>query len=645
MSLPRKVHIPCPRCNTTLDVTVWDSVNTDLMSELPQKIISGEFFDHVCPKCGFVCHIEYPTLYHDMKHGAMIWIVHKDENYDGHVQEIRNSILIPGDLTRIVHTVGELREKVSLLEAGYDDRIIEIHKYLQIAHYNQVNPELDVSAAFFTYENERPKVIFECAGGRQLAPPFLFSNYENLSQILSPILSSLTLSPYAIIDQSWAEFVFTTYCQDIEKEAEDNELTVVQLIAMRALERENERLREERQAAATNSMAATSGTRDNSIKFCRKCGEKLLGDSLFCHKCGTKVIVEPATPPAPASPPMQSATKPKTVVCTPRKHRSVPKWLKPLLLGILALAAVVFFSQDYLKAAFLYDISITEKQDISMSIGDTHTIKYDADIGNLHTSDITWESSDTSIAKVSGKGVITAKGEGTATITVSINGISKDSCTVVVSLNVSFSGKETISLVVGDTHTIKYTADTGSLPSSEIVWQSSDAAIANVSQKGIVTAKNEGTATITASVNGVVRDSCTVIVSLKPVQVKNGQMIVKPRYTGYPEVTINAPLTADCFAYFENISNSANDFAFYVKAGSSATVNAPAGTYNFYYATGETWYGKDLKFGKDTNFYKSPDRIVLTEDSRGYDILELTLYVVPNGNMDTDPIDENEFPI
>ena len=54
MSLSRKVHFPCPKCNTTMDVTVWDSVNTGLMQDLPKRIISGEFFDHVCPTCGFV---------------------------------------------------------------------------------------------------------------------------------------------------------------------------------------------------------------------------------------------------------------------------------------------------------------------------------------------------------------------------------------------------------------------------------------------------------------------------------------------------------------------------------------------------------------------------------------------------------------
>jgi hypothetical protein len=30
----------------------------------------------------------------------------------------------------------------------------------------------------------------------------------------------------------------------------------------------------------------------NEISFCRKCGTKLLEDSLFCSKCGTKIYID-----------------------------------------------------------------------------------------------------------------------------------------------------------------------------------------------------------------------------------------------------------------------------------------------------------------------------------------------------------------
>ena len=122
-------------------------------------------------------------------------------------------------------------------------------------------------------------------------------------------------------------------------------------------------------------------------------------------------------------------------------------------------------------------------------------------------------------------------------------------------------------------------------------------------------------------------------------------MIVSPAYVGYPEVTINAPNDVNCYVYFRNTQDSSNDFAFYVSAGSSVTVNAPPGVYKFYYATGDTWYGRFLRFGEGTYFYKSPDLVVLEEDNWGYDIVEFTLYAVPGGNLDTELIDQDEFPV
>ena len=48
MSIPRKTKGTCPKCKTPFDMTVWDSVNTDLSPDIPQKIISGELLKTPC---------------------------------------------------------------------------------------------------------------------------------------------------------------------------------------------------------------------------------------------------------------------------------------------------------------------------------------------------------------------------------------------------------------------------------------------------------------------------------------------------------------------------------------------------------------------------------------------------------------------
>jgi ribosomal protein L40E len=47
--------------------------------------------------------------------------------------------------------------------------------------------------------------------------------------------------------------------------------------------------------AQKNSLEQNQQTipnNDNQIRFCRRCGEKLINNSQFCRKCGTKIVEE-----------------------------------------------------------------------------------------------------------------------------------------------------------------------------------------------------------------------------------------------------------------------------------------------------------------------------------------------------------------
>ena len=71
MSIPKKMTVKCSKCGAEIDVTVFESVNTDFAEDITEQIISGDLFNAKCDKCGFVSHLEYDVLYHDVKHGAM----------------------------------------------------------------------------------------------------------------------------------------------------------------------------------------------------------------------------------------------------------------------------------------------------------------------------------------------------------------------------------------------------------------------------------------------------------------------------------------------------------------------------------------------------------------------------------------------
>lgn len=165
------------------------------------------------------------------------------------------------------------------------------------------------------------------------------------------------------------------------------------------------------------------------------------------------------------------------------------------------------------KAIEVETVTVTpEKQ--SVVAGETVTLTAEVEPENAKDKTIDWSSSDTTVATVDEKGVVTAVKAGTATITAeSVNGI-KGTCVITVTdakipaTAVTLSKTE-LDLDVNASATITATvtpADT----TDTVVWTSSDATVATVTG-GKITAVKAGTATITATA-GEVSAKCVVTV-------------------------------------------------------------------------------------------------------------------------------------
>ena len=139
----------------------------------------------------------------------------------------------------------------------------------------------------------------------------------------------------------------------------------------------------------------------------------------------------------------------------------------------------------------------------SLVVGDTKTVTTTVTPTTASNTAVEWSSSDDNVATISSRGVITAKGKGTCTITcTAADGYgTKTSFTITVkepAISIALS-ETSASLWVGDTKIITATITPTTAGNTAITWSSSDDNVATVSSKGVITAKGKGTCTITCT--------------------------------------------------------------------------------------------------------------------------------------------------
>ncbi len=147
-------------------------------------------------------------------------------------------------------------------------------------------------------------------------------------------------------------------------------------------------------------------------------------------------------------------------------------------------------------------------------------VAYDAGQNTLPDRGMIWTTSNAGVATVDGNGLVTAKEKGTAIITATAEGKSDASEFTVAPGAVSKVNvtPNPIAMVSGDKQRLAVSAQdaTGTVLSGHnVVWASTNTQVATVSD-GEVTAQGAGTASITATVEGV-SGSTSVTVTRPPV--------------------------------------------------------------------------------------------------------------------------------
>ena len=222
MSLPHQEEVTCPNCGRKGNLTIWDSINTELDPNMKAKVRSGEAFMYTCPRCHQKTIANYAFLYHQMEDHIMIYYVTNKAELKMAYEALEASPIagIPkeamfemarrGYTKRIVVSHSEFCEKLGMIDQHYDDRILEIMKVLCKADYAQQFSNQQIGQVIF-YPKDRDNFyfIFTAPNGQELQVPVTRQYYDNIAKKLLPKLNANT-HDQLFIGEEWAiDFIET----------------------------------------------------------------------------------------------------------------------------------------------------------------------------------------------------------------------------------------------------------------------------------------------------------------------------------------------------------------------------------------------------------------------------------------------------
>ena len=271
----------------------------------------------------------------------------------------------------------------------------------------------------------------------------------------------------------------------------------------------------------------------------------------------TKNNTEPSTTKNNTEP---STTKPNPSSTTPTVTSSTPSPSTPVAVSGVAL----------------------DKKVATVNVGKKVTVKATVTPANADNKTLAWTSSNTKIATVS-NGVVKGVKAGRVIITAKTTDGSNISATCTVTVkqpvtSISLSKKAT--MYTGKKLTLKAKVNPANASNKALTWKSSNAKVAKVSSKGIVTGVKAGTVKITATAKDGSRKSatCTVTVrqSVSKITLSKTNVVLPKKGSSYNVRVTVAPKNA----YNKNVTvKSANTkvvkvSASTVKSGKTVKITA-----------------------------------------------------------------------
>jgi hypothetical protein len=140
MSRSNSYSIACPSCGFGQEVELYEAINTTSDPQLKDALMQNCLNRVDCPECAASFRVDMPLLYSDPAHHILIhWMPESEamprekilEEFDQTLEQINE--IVPDDVKvpsmRLVLTRVELVELIYMIEAGFNQRVVEYVKY------------------------------------------------------------------------------------------------------------------------------------------------------------------------------------------------------------------------------------------------------------------------------------------------------------------------------------------------------------------------------------------------------------------------------------------------------------------------------------------------------------------------------------
>ena len=173
-----------------------------------------DLYTLVCPHCGQMNLARYETLYHDPSRKLMVWLIPSGEISETQMQAITMHTKAMGGYTlRRVNDMGSLMEKVLICDAGLDDVVVEMCKYVTKLEMlqksiGQEQKEEFMASVFHFYRSEgedesRILTFMYGLGGQMLGVNIGWNVYQDCAGILQRNPQIRPAEGFARIDAAW----------------------------------------------------------------------------------------------------------------------------------------------------------------------------------------------------------------------------------------------------------------------------------------------------------------------------------------------------------------------------------------------------------------------------------------------------------